>query len=360
MTWSRSLRAAAALPGLAALAVLCIVLFDIGDAHGMRCPSGYQVRGINCCRVARGTVTCARNPRLPDALAPLMADDAFIAPPVAIDDSDLTPEARSSQPAFGPRPITTDPRVLRPEDDVCPTEDCRFDAIRALAAAHRGRAECPITLREHYCRHSMWRDLDLEQRLARSLVLGREFAEEYDLDVRIFPCIAAIETRFLEPLTVSESSCRGAASDQGLPQIIRPTFDLLYHRVAFRSRVVDYGTGAEAGDRGSGDAEDGHLDALFSGIGQSVRHQLELMAAVLAISGLNERRSNYLDALIAYNGSRHSIGYGYRVNACFQCLKERVDMERFEMRGDPLRCLGAALGGGDLRRDFAAFRALCD
>lgn len=352
----------AALLLTALLAVSASLLFA-GETHALSCPRGYHVRGLNCCRVVRGRAVCARNARLPNALAPLLADDAFLNRPIVIDGSDLSAEALSADGAYRVRPLATDARVLRPDDDVCESDNCRFDTIRALAAAHRDRADCLPALHAHYCRYSMWRDLDLEARLARILVLGRDFAEEYNLDVRIFPCIAAIETRYLEPLTVSERNCQGqiSTSDQGLPQIIRPTFDFLYRDLGFRSRVVDYGTGDGAGESdGDGDGDDADLDATFANIGQSVRHQLELMAAVLANSGLNERRSNYQNALVNYNGSAHSLIYGQRVYACFTCLKERIDMTNLEMRGDPLRCLGAAAGGGDIRQAFAGFRASCE
>ena len=276
----------------------------------------------------------------------------MIAPPVRIDDSDLSPEA-AADPAFAPRPIAEDPRILDPGDDRCEDEACSFDTIRALAEANRDTGQCATAIRTNACRHSMWGDLAIEDRLARMLVLGREFAARYDVDVRVFPCIAAVETRFLEPLMISEVHCSRLSTAQGLPQIIRPTFRLLYRGVGYRSTVVD--------DSAVDVADDDALDALFSSVGNSVRHQLELMAAVLDASGLDDSRSSYLNALINYNGGGHSIGYGYRVQACLQCLRDRVDIDGFEMRGDPVRCLEAAVGpGADLRRDFAGFRGMCE
>lgn len=337
--------------GGAALLVLVLaalaVLVPAAEVQALDCPAGWRVRGINCCRVAGGRVQCARNPFLPNTLAPLMANPRFIAPPVAVDNGDIT-EAALAQPELRPRPLTGDPRVLAATDDVCTSDACRFDTMRAVAAERRGGPGCIAALRAHSCRHSMWRDLDLEQRFARILVLGRPFAEANGLDVRALPCIAAIETGFLEPLTVSELNCTAETSDQGLPQIIRPTFRWLVGGLGFRSTVVDYGDDPAA-----------RADALFPEIAQSVRHQLELMAAVLAYSGLNAARTNYLNAFINYNGSSRSINYGHRVQACFDCLRDRIDPDTFAQRGDPMRCLGVALGG-DMRAAFDRYRTLCE
>lgn|GEM_PF-2401165 len=340
---ARRPRVLAALAGLAvALAAALLPL----PVQALDCPPGWRVRGINCCRVAAGRVHCARNPFLPNSMAPLMANPRFIAPPARVDDSDIT-EAALAQPAFRPRPLTGDRRVLAAADDVCTADACRFDTMRALAAERRGGPGCIAALRAHACRHSMWRDLGLEQRFARILVLGRPFAEAHDVDVRALPCIAAIETGYLEPLTVSELNCTAETSDQGLPQIIRPTFRWLVGGLDFRSTVVDYGADPAA-----------RADALFPEIAQSVRHQLELMVAVLAHSGLNAERTNYLNAFINYNGSSRSINYGHRVQACFDCLRDRIDPDTFAQRGDPMRCLGVALGG-DMRTAFDRYRALC-
>ncbi len=343
--------------GLGLVAVALMVLLAPGGedpapgspAFGLRCPAGWNVRGINCCRVRGGQPVCQRNPFLPNALAPLLADRAALVRPVQVDDSDLTDEAIAENPELAPRPITTDPRILDPSDDTCTDAACDFGLIRSIGEIHRDGGSCIRALRTHYCTNSMWQDLDLEQRMQRILVLGREFAEEVDVDVRALPCIAAIETRYLEPLTVSEFNCTGYTSDQGLPQIIRPTFDGLRERRGFRSSVVPYG---ESDDPA-------HWDRVFAQIAQSVRHQLELMAQVLRESGGRGTESGYLNAFINYNGSSRSITYGFAVSSCLACMRERVDMDTFEMRGDPVRCLAAALGGADIRDQFDDFRGLC-
>ncbi len=336
------------LAALPVLVALLLVAADTVEAEAAVCPRGQYPSGLLCCRVYRGQPRCQLNPRLSNG------GERFFAPtawwrwqPVVIDNRDITPAALAT-PEFAPRPISTDPRVLSTEDDVCTSAECRFDRIRALATARREQAGCTTELRTHYCRHSMWRELDIEQRFGRILVLGRPFAERFNVDVRAMPCIAAIETRFLEPLTVSDFSCEFDASDEGLPQIIRPTFDTLYRQLDFRSTVV--------ADDGALDAQ--HLSTLFSAVGGSVRHQLELMAAVLAASGLNDARTNYQAAFTAYNGSFRAVEYGRRVQACFTCLRERVDPATLEIRGDPMRCLEAA-SGANIRQDFASFRGLC-
>lgn len=341
--------------GLAALALL-LVLLPTGngpnpgsEAFALRCPTGWNIRGINCCRTRGGQTVCQRNPFLPDALAPLLSDRAILAPPVQVDDSDLTDEAMAENPDLAPRPITVDPRILDPADDICEGAACDFGLIRSIAEIYRNRSGCVRALRTHYCAYSMWQDLDLDQRMQRILVLGQPFADEAGVDVRALPCIAAIETRYLEPLTVSELNCRRYTSDQGLPQIIRPTFDGLRVRRGFQSSVVDYG----------GSDDPAHWDRLFAQVAQSVRHQLELMAQVLRESGGRGTDGGYLNAFINYNGSAHSITYGYAANACLTCMRARVDMDAFEMRGDPMRCLAAALGGADIRRQFRDFRELC-
>ena len=60
------------------LLVLATGFFGGGDAMApgqealaLDCPAGWQVRGLNCCRVRGGQVQCQRNVRLPDALVPL-------------------------------------------------------------------------------------------------------------------------------------------------------------------------------------------------------------------------------------------------------------------------------------------------
>ena len=343
--------------GLCLVATALVVLFAPGGdgpapgnpAFALRCPAGWNVRGINCCRVRGGQPVCQRNPLLPNAIAPLLADRADLVQPIQVDDSDLTDEAIAADPSLAPRPITTDPRILDPADDTCVDAACDFGLIRSIAEIHRDGNRCIRALRTHYCSNSMWQDLDLEQRLQRILVLGRGLAEDAGVDVRALPCIAAIETRYLEPLTVSEFNCTGYTSDQGLPQIIRPTFDGLRERRGFRSSVVPYG-----------ESEDpAHWDRVFAEIAQSVRHQLELMAQVLRESGGQGTESGYLNAFINYNGSSRSIAYGFAVSSCLACMRERVDVESFEMQGDPVRCLSAALGGVDIREQFEDFRGLC-
>ncbi len=336
--------------GAAAVLAVAALMVSTGEAAAAVCPPRYYPSGLMCCRVIRGRPRCQYNARI------ATVGHRFFAPGtwrwrgavITVDRRDLT-EAALATPQYRPRPIAVDARVLRPEDDRCDAPECRFDAIRALGQARRGRDDCLETLYGHYCRHSMWRDLDIEQRLARLLVLGREYAERYRIDVRAMPCIAAIETRYLEPLTVSQFTCTPGveASDQGLPQIIRPTFRSLHRDLDFQSTVA-------------ADPADAELDAAFSDVARSVRHQLELMAAVLAYSGLNEARTNYQVAFTNYNGSSRSLEYGARVQSCFACMRERVDMAAGELRGDPLRCLEAASGGGNLRQDFRRFRGLCD
>ena len=346
---ARSLRRVAAVSVLVVIvtALLPETVRGPAPAYALSCPAGYLVRGLNCCRVRGGRVACQRNPQLPDALAPVLSDEALLVRPVTVDDSDIAAEAAAADPALAERPISEDPAVLAPVDDVCAASACDFDTIRAIARERRGGPDCVEGLRRHYCTHSPWRDLDLDQRFARLLHLGRGFAQEAGVDVRAMACIAAIETRYLEPLTISELACQRETSDRGLPQIIRPTFDLLVHRLGFRSRVADYGEAAATED----------WDRIYSALGRSVRHQLELMAQVLRISGGDG--GALLDAFIAYNGSSRSIAYGYAVDACFRCLQDRVDVAAWTMRGDPLRCLAAAQGGGDVRQRFATFSALC-
>lgn len=342
-----------AVPLTLAVLLFAIVALAAAEAQALRCPAGWNVRGINCCRIVGGQVRCSRNPTLPSAMAPLMARPSYVAPVQPIDDSDLSDQAQADRPDWRERPITEDPRLIDPEDDRCIAPACDFDRMRALAEDHRESGTCITRLRAHACHHSVWADLAFEERFARILVLGAEFGQAYELDARVFPCIAAIETRFLEPLTISELHCSRATSDQGLGQIIRSTYRWLHQRLEFESRVVP------APDAATEDIA--ALDRRFSAIAQSVRHQLELMAAVLNHSGLNQARTNYLNALINYNGGPYSLAYGARVNACFQCLQARVDVDAFTLRGDPVRCLNAAVGPqADVLADFAAFRALCE
>ncbi len=321
------------------------------QAWALNCPAGWQVRGLNCCRVRGGQVQCQRNVGLPDALAPLVHHPSALARPQPVDDSDL------DDPAFPARPIAADPALLDPADDTCGSVACNFDLIRSIAALQReagaDTAQCLGALRRHYCRHSPWTPLDLEARFARILVLGQPFAEAAGIDARALPCIAAIETRTLEPLAVSEYNCvLGWTSDQGLPQIIRPTFDALRRRAGFASTVVDYG------DEGSDDGDD--ADRLFAEIAQSVRHQLELMVAVLVESGApGPEGGSGLNAFIRYNGSFRSIAFGQAVDTCLACLRERVDLDSLEVRGDPIRCLGAAYAGPAIRDRFAETQAQC-
>lgn len=333
--------------------LFALLALAASEAQALRCPAGWNVRGINCCRIVGGQVRCSRNPNLPSAMAPLMARPAYVAPLQPIDNSDLSDQAQVDHPAWRERPITEDPRLINSDDDRCLEAPCDFDGMRALAEDHRDSAACVGTLRTYACRHSVWADLRLDERLARMLVLGDEFGRAYDLDARVFPCIAAIETRFLEPLMISELHCSRPTSDQGLGQIIRSTYRWLHQRLDFESRAVP----ALEGDT----TDDAALDQRFSAIAQSVRYQLELMAAVLNHSGLNRARTNYLNALINYNGGPYSLAYGARVNACFQCLQARVDLDAFTLRGDPIRCLNAAVGPqADVLADFAAFRSLCE
>ena len=344
----RAIRELAALLSIALL--LSVVQVDAGGpapgraALALDCPAGWQVRGLNCCRVRGGQVQCQRNVRLPDALAPLVHDPSALARPVPVGNGDL------EDPALGPRPITTDSRLLDPADDTCGSAACDFDLIRSIAALHRqaGTEQCLAALGAHYCRHSPWTALDLDQRFARLLVLGQPFAEAAGIDARALPCIAAIETRTLEPLAVSEYNClSGWTSDQGLPQIIRPTFDALRERAGFTSTVVDDDDGADGA-------------RLFAEIARSVRHQLELMVAVLVESGApGPDGGRGLDAFIRYNGSFRSIAYGQAVDTCLACMRDRVDLDRFEMRGDPIRCLGAAYAGPAIRDRFAETQAQC-
>ena len=317
-------------------------------AQVLRCPPGSHLRGLNCCQIVAGHVSCSRNPHLSDAwvssrLHNLLRFNAH-SPLAHIDDADLSQPPKSIEEfaALGDAP------------DVCSTSDCSFDWIRSLAHQTNrvtpGFGQCQLRLRQHYCEKSMWRDLGVEQRFRRILTLGQKHAVKYGVDVRALPCIAARETAVLEPLTISEVNCDNSySSDEGLGQIIWPTYLPYVATLGFRSAVLPADPAALAPLT--------PLRERFDHLGNSVEKQLEIMAFTLA-----EKRGNgsYLNAFINYNGSAHKVSYGAYVNACFTCLQNRVNVNSLEVRGDPLKCLSAASGGGrDILEDYAVVRRFC-
>jgi hypothetical protein len=311
----------------------------------LSCPKGAVKRGMNCCQIAAGHVRCYRNPKLDDdtAVADFLRRTLRLSPSARvafIDDADLARNPRRPLSAFAP-----------PGDapDVCAVEGCSFAYVRAIAhsAQPRQPGSCLASLQRHYCAFSPWRNLSLNQRFRRILVLGLPYAKQRGIDPRALPCIAARETVTLEPLAISEVNCGGYSSDEGLGQIIWPTFHDYATALAFRSEVAIPGL-----------PEPDDLVARFNSLGYSAERQIELMAFTLAEK---KRGREYREAFVDYNGSATRETYGKLVNACYECLIKRVDPETLEVAGDPMRCLSAALGSGrDIRADEEGIHALCE
>lgn len=301
-----------------------------------------MVRGLNCCRVVRGQVSCVANPQLSQPSIVAQLGSLMKIPPraraVMVDNVDLSIPPRQLEQYAGD---SNSP-------DICDSTDCSFDWIRSLARSARDVPSCLVRLRRHYCEKSMWKDLSIEQRFSRILTLGKPFAEKYGVDVRALPCIAARETVVLEPLTVSEVNCGGYSSDQGLGQIIWPTYEYYSTRMNYRSEVAPADLPLGADDRGL-------LRQRFNQLGNNAEKQIELIAYTLSEK---KQGGDYQTAFVNYNGSDHRLSYGALVNSCFVCMKERVNPETLQVRGEPTRCLNAA-AGGDVQRAFRLVRSVC-
>lgn len=218
-------------------------------------------------------------------------------------------------------------------------QQCGFDEIRR--AAREAGHECKSERGRIACHQSMWRNLTMEQKINRVVKLSREMSPDFGLDPRAFPCVAARESR-LEPLAVSSGVCTRNATDEGLGQVVFPTFKDLVENHGFQSKIPPYNQGAYLTD----------TRLLFNAMGLNVKLQTEVSMAIMQIK-LRSAKGKYLVGFEFYNGSDDKKAYGHAVNACFECLAH----EKSSSPDTTLKCLELASPG--LEASFKESSRLC-
>jgi hypothetical protein len=226
-----------------------------------------------------------------------------------------------------------------------------------------GRRECEKRLGRMACQNSPWREKSLQQRFNLIVSMARSYAPKYGVDFRAVPCIATVETGFLEPMAKTLLACGNPNQNRyhGLGMITRSTLDSYISPYKKFVMPGPKGTKIQIGPFRSSIPELTKPSyyacpgKLHDALGSSPELQVELMAYTLAeklaIAGGSEYNAyKYYNAHAAIdheNGQPHMNNYAQAAQACVACLRVRMPDGKPE-KDNPLHCLSAASRG---RRD---------
>lgn len=219
--------------------------------------------------------------------------------------------------------------------------------LQTFTKRHRSNDGCINDLKlEYACQRSPWKNFTIQERYAEVMHLMKSVSTK--LPKKLFACIAAKETLFLDPVSITCSDLSGKTTQSGLGHIMKPTFydifgydkdilartrkderDTEIQRIWARIRSADWLRPYNCKIR-NGVSVEKFLDSIFEDAYQrDPLLQLAAMAKVLqGKPGLTLSRK-----VLNYNGSSTKVRYSREVMSCLRCL---------ESGGAPVRCLDIA------------------
>ncbi|MGE0763575.1 MAG: hypothetical protein AB7N80_09890 [Bdellovibrionales bacterium] len=237
--------------------------------------------------------------------------------------------------------------------------------------------ECEKSLRTQACQSSPWKNKGLDERFQLIMQYAKTYAAKYGVEPRAIPCIATVETGYLEPQAKTLLACGDADRNRyhGLGMI---TLQTLEHYVSpFIKRKLQvkengkFVTKMLTPFRSANPLlQKPSLYAcprkLHDLLGSSPELQVELMAYTLAEKGAAVGGNSY-QAYVNYNGHSppdpengrpHMNNYADAVQACVSCLRKRLPDENAKPTkktakpANPVECLSTATRGGTKHHFF--------
>ncbi len=208
------------------------------------------------------------------------------------------------------------------------------------------KQECEKRLGRLACQNSPWKDKSLQERFKTLMSSAHYHGKKYGIEPRAIPCIAAVETGYLEPMAKNLMSCDDPVehSYHGLGMITKTTLEhylspYIQNTVTGRDnqkRVVGpFRTTIPEFNKPSYYA---CPEKMHDALGASPELQIELMAYTLAnkLSAAGGQASDPGSEYASYvhynangsidqeNGKPHSNNYADAVSACVKCLRSRI------------------------------------
>ena len=229
-----------------------------------------------------------------------------------------------------------------------------------------GKAECERRLGRLACQNSPWKGKSLNDRFNAMMALSHYYGTRHGIEPRALPCIAGVETGYLEPMAKNLMSCSNPQnhSYHGLGMITLTTLE--HYLSPYIGNTV---TGLDKVQRQTGPFRTvipefnkpsfyACPQKMHDALGSSPELQIELMAYTVAnkLSAVGGRASDPKSEYNAYmnynghlavdpqNGQPHAKNYADAVMACVKCLRARLpDLtgESALPAGDPVHCLSA-------------------
>lgn len=204
-----------------------------------------------------------------------------------------------------------------------------------------GKADCSQNLRRQGCIHSPWRQDGIKERFQKVMQMSQKHAPRFGIQPAVIPCVAAVETGFLEPQSKAGLACQNFNRNRyhGLGMI---TFKTL--AAYLNPRVSFDGTSKEGGHNKA--VEFGPFrsslpylqklslyacpEKLHEYLAADPELQVELMAYTLAekkhLSDGDEYKMivNYnANEATDDNGQPHKYNYAKAVQSCASCIRSR-------------------------------------
>ncbi len=230
----------------------------------------------------------------------------------------------------------------------CPTCPDLAD-LQAYVRNSKSNASCISGLRKFACTNSPWKGLSIRERYDRFMELAESVATP--LPKHVLVCIAARETVYLDPVSITCASMNGNTTITGLGHMTRSTFEDLFGvdwrtpgevdtQVRNAAWLAPYNCKKPVPTPREIFATDYQRDPLL---------QIDAMARVLLAKGKLGIRATPAQARAAlptaiknYNASPTKEIYARAVLACLKC---------FDDGGNPVACLdkssSASFGTGD-------------
>lgn len=258
---------------------------------------------------------------------------------------------------------------------------CSFDAmmkevktcegISSAEDKQRCVGRCVNKLNNMACSMSPWKTKSVEERFQLIMKLGEAPARLYGVDARMMPCVAIVETGYLEPMAKTGMACinprmnryhgLGMITQQTLENYLNPSRQIKVRRKALGSgKLEDVTLGPFRSVNPLVQKESYYAcpTKLHDLLGSSPDLQLELMAYTLAeklqATGGSEYRAymnyNGLASADAENGKPHMENYADAVNSCVSCLRQRYPKKGVSAS---VECLAAGMrSGGEATHPF--------
>ena len=265
--------------------------------------------------------------------------------------------------------------------------ECSFTAMLKVAqecknskdkAVRCSQAECERRLGSQMCLNSPWKDKPVDERFQLIMKYAKDYAPAYGVEPRAIPCIATVETGYLEPQAKTLLACGNTRMNRyhGLGMITQQTLEHYVNPFTKFQVTVDVN-----GKKVSKEIKAFHSsnpllvrpsfyacpEKLHDALGSSPDLQVELMAYTLA-EKKSATRGNEYQSYVNYNGLKtadeengrpHMNNYADAIQACVRCLRQRLpDKPQLSKNGkpipalDPVECLSIATRGGQENHPF--------